>query len=67
MPRLTLGIAACTVAALGLLAGPGPAAPALADKPPRWEYAELHQRSTARGFGAPARTTTSCTAFTRAG
>jgi len=27
--------------ALGLCAGAGPAAPALADKPPRWEYAEL--------------------------
>ena len=52
MTRLTLGIAACTVAAVGLVAGPGSAAPALADKPPKWEYAELHQRSTARGFGA---------------
>ncbi|HKB00908.1 MAG TPA: hypothetical protein VKD90_01755 [Gemmataceae bacterium] len=46
-----LGIAVCTIATLGLLAGPGPAAPALADKPPKWEYAELHQRSTSR-FGA---------------
>jgi hypothetical protein len=49
--RKPLGIAVCTIAALGLLAGPGSAAPNLPEKPPRWEYAELYQRATARGFG----------------
>jgi hypothetical protein len=51
MTKPFFGIAACTAIALGLSTRPGPAAPALPDKPPRWEYAELSQRTTVRGFG----------------
>jgi hypothetical protein len=50
--RILLGaVAACAVA--GVLARPGQTAPALAERPPRWEYAEL-QFAPPFGAGFPA-------------
>ena len=47
---LLLAVAACAVA--GFLARPGQTAPALAERPPRWEYAEL-QFAPPLGAGFP--------------
>src|SRR3954467_9890734 len=48
---MLVAIAACAVA--GFLARPGQTAPALAERPPRWEYAEL-QFAPPLGAGFPA-------------
>src|SRR4051812_17271969 len=47
---LLVAVAACAVA--GVLARPGQTAPALAERPPRWEYAEL-QFALPLGAGFP--------------
>jgi len=49
MRKLITPSAIVAIVALGWLKLPGSAAPALADKPVRWEYAELHYVVETRG------------------
>jgi len=45
MRHLAIGLILASIIGLGLFASRGPAAPALTDKPVKWEYAELQYRA----------------------